>query len=454
MSLASADTIAAIATPPGRGGVGIVRVSGPAARRVSMGILGRVPMARVATLAKFTDDAGASIDHGLALFFPAPHSYTGEDVLELHGHGGPVVMDMLLRRTLVLGARLARPGEYSERAFLNGKLDLAQAEAVADLIESGSEAAARAALRSLEGEFSQRVHALVEALIQLRLHIEAAMDFPEDEIDRLAFDTLRVQCQGLLAKITDLIQGARQGSLLHDGMTVALAGRPNAGKSSLLNALAQRDSAIVSAIPGTTRDVLNEHLQLDGVPLHLIDTAGLRAATDEIEVEGVRRAQHAIAHADHVLLLLDDTDTATVGELLSQLPPATAYTLVRNKIDLTGRAPGLVQKTPADLSVSGVEIGVSAKLGTGLDALRHHLKACMGFQGPDTGTFSARRRHLEAIQRARLAIEAALQQLENKHGELAAEELRLAQRALSEITGEFTPDDLLGRIFASFCIGK
>ncbi len=454
MPLASADTIAAMATPPGRGGVGIVRVSGPATRSVSVGIIGCVPTARLATLAKFTDSTGASIDHGLALFFPAPHSYTGEDVLELQGHGGPVVMDLLLRRTLELGARLARPGEYSERAFLNGKLDLAQAEAVADLIESGSEAAARAAVRSLEGEFSQRVHTLVESLIQLRLYIEAALDFPEDEIDVLAFDALRAQCQGVLEKITDLIQGTRQGSLLHDGMTVVLAGRPNAGKSSLLNALAQRDSAIVSAIPGTTRDVLSEHIELDGMPLHIIDTAGLRAASDEIEVEGVRRAQRAIAHADRVLLLLDDTDTTVLTDLLSQLPPTAAYTLVRNKIDLTGRTPGLAQKNSADPIASGAEIAISAKLGTGLDVLRHHLKACMGFQGAGAGTFSARRRHLEAIQRTRLAMEAALRQLENKHGELAAEELRLAQRTLSEITGEFTSDDLLGRIFSSFCLGK
>jgi tRNA modification GTPase len=446
------DTIAAIATPPGMGGVGIVRISGSKAAVVAQAMLGQLPPARHAAYAKFRDADGSVIDHGVALYFPAPNSFTGESVVELHGHGGPVVMDMLLKRALALGARPARPGEFSERAFLNGKLDLAQAEAVADLIESASIEAARAAMRSLEGEFSRRIHALNEKLIELRLHIEVALDFPEEEIDFLADATLGARTSALIAQLDALHADAHHGRLLHDGMTVVLAGRPNAGKSSLLNALARRDSAIVSAIPGTTRDVLRERIQIDGLPLHVLDTAGLRESTNEIESEGVRRAQAAMQQADRVLLVIDDSEEGegTIRTLRVQLPETVRVTLVRNKIDKTARAPGI--QPVADGAVP--EIAVSALDGRGLDALRSHFKDCMGYQAAGEGTFSARRRHLETLERVRRHVEAAQPLLQARHGELAAEELRQAQQALGEITGEFTSDDLLGKIFSSFCIGK
>ena len=452
----TADTIAAVATAAGRGGVGILRISGALTRSLAKQLIGSVPVPRHATLTTWFDGQGNHIDQGLVLYFPSPRSFTGEDVLELHGHGGPVVLDLLLRRILELGARAARPGEFSERAFLNGKLDLAQAEAIADLIESGSEAAARAAMRSLEGEFSRQVHALVESLIALRLHIEAAIDFPEEEIDFLADGALTEVCAQLLEKMNALITDARQGCLLREGMTVVLAGRPNVGKSSLLNALAERDSAIVSATPGTTRDVLREYLQIDGMPLHLIDTAGLRVATDDIESEGVRRAQLAMQQADRILVLLDDAqgETVTSTGLLTQLPSSIPYTVLHNKIDLTGRPAGICAGYDPNSTDSGLELGVSAQHGTGLDALRVHLKRCMGYQNTEIGAFSARRRHLDAIARARVHTARAMQQLLQRNGELAAEELRLAQQALGEVTGEVTSDDLLGRIFASFCIGK
>jgi tRNA modification GTPase len=447
----SPETIAAIATPPGRGGIGVVRLSGPATRRIAEAVLGRLPRPRHATVARFLDAAGQSLDQGLALFFPAPHSFTGEDVLELHGHGGPVVLDMLLARVLALGARVARPGEFSERAFLNGKLDLAQAEAVADLIEAGTEAAARSALRSLEGEFSRRVQALVEALAQLRTYVEAALDFPEEEIDFLADERL-VQELGTLARAcAALLASTRQGVLLRDGMTVVLAGPPNAGKSSLLNALAQTEVAIVSPVPGTTRDVLRERIHLDGMPLHVIDTAGLRQTRDAIESEGIRRARAQMARADRVLLVVDDSawDERAIQEALSLLPEDLPCTRIRNKIDLSGRPSGAIQ------TAAGIEIALSAKTGAGIDDLRRHLKECMGLQPAGEGTFLARRRHLDAIGRAQHHIARGQRCLQDRRaGELVAEELRLAQQALSEITGEFTPEDLLARIFSSFCIGK
>jgi len=443
-------TIVAIATPPGRGGIGIVRVSGPAARRIAEAMLGQLPRPRHATFARFLGVAGQSIDQGLALFFPAPHSFTGEDVLELHGHGGTVVLDMMLARALELGAHLARPGEFSERAFLNGKMDLAQAEAVADLIDAGSASAARSALRSLEGEFSGRVHALVEALTRLRMYVEAAIDFPEEEIDFLADERIAQELDALTRDIAELLASTQQGVLLHDGMTVVLAGPPNAGKSSLLNALARTEAAIVSPIPGTTRDVLRERIHLDGMPLHVVDTAGLRDSRDEIETEGIRRAREQMERADRVLLVLDDAASAEVpAEVQKYLPPALPRTVIRNKIDLTGRAPGIVN------SSVGIEVALSIKTGAGLDDLRRHLKACVGFQPAGEGTFMARRRHLDAIRRAQDCIGRGGAQLkEARAGELLAEELRLAQQALSEITGEFTPEDLLGRIFSTFCIGK
>ncbi len=447
--MTAGDTIAAIATPPGRGGIGVVRVSGPATRTIAEKLLGKLPVPRHATFARFRAADGQPIDEGLVLFFPAPHSYTGEDVLELHGHGGPVVLDMLLQRALALGARPARAGEFTERAFLNDKLDLAQAEAVADLIDAGSQAAARAALRSLEGEFSKRVQALTERLIQLRMHVEAAIDFPEEEIDFLADEKIGSGAAALDVALKQLLATAQQGQLLHDGLVLVLAGRPNAGKSSLLNALAQRDAAIVSDIPGTTRDVLREYIQLDGLPLHIVDTAGLRTARDAIEAEGVRRARTEIERADRVLLIVDDAQPpGDDTELLQELPSALARTVVRNKIDLTGRVPAIAQ-------CDGItEISLSAKTGDGLELLRRHLKDCVGYHPTTEGGFSARRRHLDAIRRAQAHLGMARGHAQARAGELLAEELRQAQQALSEITGEFTADDLLGRIFASFCIGK
>jgi tRNA modification GTPase len=443
-------TIAAVATPPGRGGIGIVRVSGPATRRIAEVLLGKLPKPRYAQFANFLDATHQPIDQGLALFFPAPNSFTGEDVLELHGHGGPVVLDMLLARTLELGARLARPGEFSERAFLNEKMDLAQAEAVADLIDAGSEAAARSALRSLEGEFSRRVHTLVDGLTRLRLYVEAAIDFPEEEIDFLADERVTQELDMLARDIETLLASTQQGVLLHDGMTVVLAGPPNAGKSSLLNALAQSDTAIVSAIPGTTRDVLRERIHLDGMPLHIVDTAGLRESRDEIESEGIRRAHEQMRRADRVLLVLDDTSHETLPpEVLRHVPEKLPRSVIRNKIDLTGRAPGVTR------TENETEIALSARTGAGMDQLRQHLKECMGFQSAGEGMFMARRRHLDAIRRAQACLLQGQARLrESRAGELLAEELRLAQQALSEITGEFTPEDLLGKIFSSFCIGK
>lgn len=444
------DTITAVATPPGRGGIGVVRVSGPATRAIAEALLGKLPPPRVATFARFRAADGAPIDEGLALYFPAPRSYTGEDVLELHGHGGPVVLDMLLARALGLGARQARPGEFTERAFFNGKLDLAQAEAVADLIDAGSQTAARAALRSLDGEFSHRVQTLTEQLIQLRLHVEAAIDFPEEEIDFLADEKITTGITILENNLAQVLASAQQGQLLHDGMVVVLAGRPNAGKSSLLNALAQHDAAIVSDIPGTTRDVLREFIQLDGMPLHVVDTAGLRVARDDIEAEGVRRAQREMARADRILLIVDDTRSSADGdaELTQLLLPNLPCTRVRNKIDLTGRAPGMQEQNGT------TEIALSAKTGAGLELLRQHLKTCMGFQPVGEGAFMARRRHLDALRRAQAHVTVAHARARERAGELLAEELRQAQQALSEITGGFTSDDLLGRIFSSFCIGK
>jgi len=451
MMTTACDTIAAVATPPGRGGVGIVRVSGPAAGAIAEGLLGRVPEPRRAVLERFQDAVGEALDIGLALYFPAPHSFTGEDVLELHGHGGPVVLDRLLGRVVVLGARLARPGEFSERAFLNGKLDLAQAEAVADLIDSGSEAAARSALSSLEGLLSQRVTALVEGLMALRSYVEAAIDFADEEIDFLSSSDASGRLAALEAELEALVASAQQGRLLRDGLTVVLAGPPNAGKSSLLNYFAGRDSAIVTDVPGTTRDLLREFIQLDGLPLHLVDTAGLRDSGDAVEREGVRRARDAIASADRVLLIVDDTacSDADLARLRDGLPEACPVSVVRNKIDLSGRSAGCSDTAP------GAELAISVTNGAGLDALRDHLKEVSGYFGADDGLFMARQRHLDALRVAGDALAVARHHLAgDAAGELVAEELRLAQQALGEITGAVTPDDLLGQIFSSFCIGK
>jgi tRNA modification GTPase len=447
------DTIAAIATPAGRGGIGVVRVSGPDAAGIAVAVLGRVPDPRRAEYRTFRAEDGSALDTGLALYFPRPHSFTGEDVLELHGHGGPVVLDRLLQRLLALGARHARPGEFSERAFLNDKIDLAQAEAIADLIDSASEQAARAALRSLAGDFSRRVHSLAEALAELRVYIEAAIDFPEEEIDFLADADLRRRFIDLKAALGAVMDAAQQGCLLREGIRVVIAGRPNAGKSSLLNRLAQRETAIVSEIPGTTRDVLREYIAIDGLPLHVIDTAGLRDSADPVERIGIGRAWSEIESADRILLVTDSTQSRAEEDaaLLKDRPELQArLTLVHNKIDLGGPPPAL--KEHGD---GRAEVWLSATTGAGIEQLRVHLKACMGYQPVGEGVFSARRRHLDALARAGRNLSEALRQLEEaRAGELAAEELRQAQQALGEITGEVTSDDLLGRIFASFCIGK
>ena len=445
------DTIAALATPPGRGGVGVVRISGPAVKTIAESVLGSCPEPRQAVLKRFLDADANSIDSGLALFFPGPNSFTGEDVLELQGHGGRVVMDMLLARLYELGARPARPGEFSERAFLNDKIDLAQAEAIADLIDSGSNEAARAAMRSLQGEFSQRVKELAEQMLYLRMYVEAAIDFPEEEIDFLADTKLQqriVECQ---QSMQSLLADTEQGCVLREGLVLVIAGLPNAGKSSLLNALAGRDTAIVTDIPGTTRDVLREHIQLNGLPLEIIDTAGLRDSDDSIEKEGVKRAWAEIEQADRLLFVVDenkgiDTD---VEALLARLPKTLPRTIVHNKIDLAGHDAGI--QTDAEET----HVYVSAKTGRGLDELSHHLQDCAGYREAGSDSFSARRRHLEALRRAAEWMDKGVDALQlQQAGELVAEDLRLAHQEMGSITGDVSSDDLLGEIFSSFCIGK
>jgi tRNA modification GTPase len=445
------ETIAAIATPPGRGGIAVVRISGPLVSEVAVGMLGELPPPRRAVFRSFRDERGEALDSGLALYFPSPASFTGEDILELHGHGGPVVADMLLSRVLSLGARLAQPGEFSRRAFLNDKLDLAQAEAVADLIDSSTTQAARAALRSLQGEFSAAIHSLTDAVTHTRMYVEAAIDFPEEEIDFLSDNRLTDQLARAQLLCKQISDQAQQGALLRDGMTIVIAGKPNAGKSSLLNSLAGHEAAIVTNIPGTTRDVLRERINLDGMPLHIADTAGLREEADIVEAEGIRRAHQEMARADRILYVIDATraiDAAAVHLEIEKLPADIPLTLVFNKIDLAGLAPRI------DLTDSPT-VFLSAANGTGIDLLREHLKECAGFQQANTSTMSARRRHLDALSRTQSHLHEATRQLEeHRAGELMAEELRLAQQCLGEITGEVSSDDLLGRIFSSFCIGK
>jgi tRNA modification GTPase len=442
------DTIAAIASAPGAAGVGVLRVSGPAVPGIAAELLGRDPDPRRAHFAAFRERDGELIDRGLLLYFPAPASYTGEHVLELQGHGSPVLLDALLRRVCSMGARLARPGEFTERAFLNGKLDLAQAEAVADLIAARSQAGARAALRSMEGVFSRKVHDLLQSLIALRVHIEAAIDFPEEEIDFLADPTIMRQLQALRAELDALLREAQRGVRLNDGLRVAIIGRPNAGKSSLLNALAGSDRAIVTDIAGTTRDVLREQLNLDGVSLELADTAGLRDTDDPVEREGVRRAHGELARADVALLVTDLAQAEHDLALLADLPASVERIVFINKIDLAGGTPRY------DVRPEAIWVWASAKTGVGLDALRDHLKQLAG-SGSGEGAFSARRRHVLALEEVALHLDQAEQVLRvTRAGELAAEELRQAQQALGEITGSYTSDDLLGAIFSSFCIGK
>lgn len=442
------DTITAIATPSGRGGVGIVRISGPKCREIADKILQKTPSPRKADYSPFYDSNNDIIDHGIALFFNNPHSFTGEDVLELQGHGGPVVMDLLLKRVCELGARVANAGEFSERAFLNDKMDLAQAEAIADLIEADSAEAARAAVRSMEGEFSKLITDLVEQLIHLRIYVEAALDFPEEEIDFLADAHVGNELNSLVTSINQVWASARQGSILREGMTVVIAGRPNAGKSSLLNALSGRETAIVTHIEGTTRDVLREHIQIDGMPLHIIDTAGLRETDDPIEQEGVRRAWIEIEKADRILLVVDQQQPND-GKLIENLPKNIEITRIHNKIDISGEEAGIKNLA------GGIHAAISAKTGDGITELKNHLKECMGFEQSTEGQFMARRRHLTALDTANQSIKAAQENLQTiQAGELIAEDLKTAQNALSEITGEFSSDDLLGRIFSSFCIGK
>lgn len=446
------DTIAAIATPPGRGGVGIVRISGPLAAIILKKIFNRITPPREAVYGPFADPNGEVIDIGLALYFPNPNSFTGEDVVELHGHGGPVVLDRLLNTALLHGARIARPGEFSERAFLNDKIDLAQAEAIADLIDSVSEQAARSAVRSLQGEFSKKINHLVEEVTHLRMYVEAAIDFPEEEIDFLSDGKVQNDIENILAQLKNIIARAEQGTILRDGLTVVIAGRPNAGKSTLLNCLSGRDSAIVTDIPGTTRDVMREYILIDGIPLHVIDTAGLRVSSDKVEQEGIRRAYSEMEKADRLLLLIDHQEYSQLDSLLAevkkQIPTNLPITIICNKIDLTQQSAGMNVINEHDV------IFLSAKNMDGLQILQQYLKDISGFQATES-QFIARRRHLDALNKALNAIETGKDQLLlSAAGELLAEDLRQAQESLSEITGRFTADDLLGKIFSSFCIGK
>lgn len=450
------ETIVAQATPIGRGGVGILRVSGPLASLVAQEVLGKELKPRMANYLPFKDKDGTVLDQGIALFFKAPNSFTGEDVLELQGHGGQVILDILLKRILdIKGVRIARAGEFSEQAFLNDKLDLAQAEAIADLIDATSEQAARSALKSLQGEFSNKINHLVDSVIYLRTYVEAAIDFPDEEIDFLADGKIEGHLNDIIRQLSQVRQEAKQGAILREGMKVVIAGRPNAGKSSLLNALAGREAAIVTDIAGTTRDVLREHIHIDGMPLHIIDTAGLRDASDEVERIGIQRAWNEIEQADHVLLMIDSTEqkaddfkTEWAG-FLAKLPKNIPVTVIRNKVDLSGETEGLEEKDGFTL------IRLSAQTKVGVDLLREHLKKSMGYQSTTEGGFLARRRHLQALEEAAEHLERGHVQLTQfMAGELLAEELRMVQNALSEITGQFTSDDLLGNIFSSFCIGK
>lgn len=450
------ETIVAQATAPGRGGVGIIRVSGPLAAKVASEVTGKELRPRYAEYLPFTAQDGTQLDQGIALYFPNPNSFTGEDVLELQGHGGPVVMDMLIKRILQIpGIRTARPGEFSERAFLNDKLDLAQAEAIADLIDASSEQAAKSALKSLQGAFSNRIQTLVESLIHLRIYVEAAIDFPEEEIDFLADGKVSADLQTIIDNLTAVRKEATQGAIMREGMKVVIAGRPNAGKSSLLNALSGKESAIVTDIAGTTRDVLREHIHIDGMPLHIIDTAGLRDASDEVEKIGIERAWEEIEQADRVLFMVDGTTTDATDpteiwpDFVDRLPNNIGMTVIRNKVDQTDEILGICHVNDPTL------IRLSARTGQGVESLRTHLKECMGFAGGHEGGFMARRRHLEALEKAAQHLDIGQQQLEGyMAGEILAEELRIAQQHLNEITGEFSSDDLLGRIFSSFCIGK
>lgn len=453
----SNETIAAQATAPGKGGVGIIRISGPKAKLVADKILGKCPKPRYADFLSFKSLNGELLDQGIALFFKGPNSFTGEDVLELQGHGGPVILDMLLQQIIKIDdIRLARAGEFSEQAFLNDKIDLAQAEAIADLIESNSVQAAKSAMQSLQGEFSNKIHDLVEKMIRLRIYVEAAIDFPDEEIDFLSDGKVENDLLAIISQLESVQNQAKQGAIIREGMKVVIAGKPNAGKSSLLNALSGKESAIVTDIAGTTRDVLKEHIHIDGMPLHIIDTAGLRESPDKVEQIGIERAWQEIAVADKVLLLVDANENSSIEpndiwpEFMEKLPTGMPVTIVRNKIDL-------VVKDKQRITVEGEVpiLSISAQADIGINELKEHLKKAMGFQGTTEGSFMARRRHLDAIEKASKHLYSGKEQLQSFiAGEILAEELRIAQQHLNEITGEFSSDDLLGRIFSSFCIGK
>ncbi|NIA26685.1 MAG: tRNA uridine-5-carboxymethylaminomethyl(34) synthesis GTPase MnmE [Desulfobulbaceae bacterium] len=441
------DTIVAAATPPGAGGIGVVRISGSEVERIACSILGGLPEPRVATHERFCRSDGETLDVGLALYFPAPASFTGESVLELHGHGGPLVVSLIVDAALSLGARRAEPGEFTKRAFLNGKLDLAQAEAIPDLISSGTEQAARAALRSLTGAFSTSVNKLAEQLTQLRMHVEAAIDFPEEEIDFLSDEALLSRLEACTGEFAELERRAGVGRVLRDGFRVVIVGKPNAGKSSLLNRLSGEESAIVTELAGTTRDIIREQINIEGLAVELVDTAGLRDNPDRIEEEGMRRAREALMSADAALWIQDATLPGDV-EIGERLPPGIDLTIVRNKIDLTNETPGCERGSP------GV-INLSATTGEGVEALRERLRDLAGYENLGEGAFTARQRHLDALKRASDCFATGRKALaEARAGELLAEELRLAQEALGEITGAVSSDDLLGKIFADFCIGK
>ena len=446
----SHDTIVAAATPPGIGGIGVVRISGAETPRLAKALLGDVPSPRVATFTEFHDAAGAAVDSGIALYFPEPGSFTGESVLELHGHGGPVVMSLVIDAAISLGARQAEPGEFSKRAFLNDKIDLAQAEAIADLIGSGTSQAARAALHSLSGMFSTAVDALQEQLVKLRLHVEAAIDFPEEEIDFLSDEQLQTRIEECDAAFKTLTEEAIAGRVLRDGYRAIIVGRPNAGKSSLLNLLSGQEAAIVTEVAGTTRDILREQIDIDGLLVELIDTAGLRENPDQIEAEGIRRAREAIKNADAVLWIQDanEKDEQSLAALGEELPADVPLIRVRNKIDLSGDEAGVQNDEP-------IIVNLSAKTGAGADGLREQIRTLAGHKDLGEGAFTTRRRHIDALSRAYDHFKAGRKALhDSKAGELLAEELRLAQAALGEITGAFTSDDLLGKIFSEFCIGK
>jgi tRNA modification GTPase len=448
VSSPSVDTIAAIATAQGHSGVGVIRISGRGIAAVANGILGKVPTARHATYGNFLDEKGDTLDQGIALFFPAPHSFTGEDVLELQGHGGPAVLQMLLNRCLDLGARLAQPGEFTRRAFLNDKLDLAQAESVADLIEANTSEAVRSAVRSLRGEFSAIIHELINELINLRMLVEAMLDFPEEVVDATDIERRDALLNGIQRKLRHTLDTAKQGSLLREGAHVVIAGQPNVGKSSLLNRLSGEEVALVSDIPGTTRDVIRQEIQIRGIPLHIMDTAGLRESQDAVENMGIALTHQTLRRADLILLLLDANQGITVQDqtILASLPADIPRLLVFNKVDLSSGTPPLFHQG-GDPSVY-----VSAKTGLGLEELRAKLLEAVGWRDQESGTFMARERHLRALMLAQSHLTQAHTVLYS--AELFAEELRLAQHALSEITGKFTSDDLLGEIFSRFCIGK